>query len=456
VTSPHRLTVVGLGPGDPALLTVEAQRTLAAAPEVWLRTARHPAVPGLPVGPRYESFDQAYEQAASFEETYERIVRRVFELAARPDGVVYAVPGHPLVGEATVRAILERAASAATTVHIIPGLSFIDILAPAIGLDPLADGLLVLDALSLTGRHDVLTPERPTLIAQVYDQRAASQVKLALLDLYPADHPVSVVTAAGTPDLAVRDIALRQLDHAGAFDHLTSVFVPPLSPIDDLRSFAGLRSVIARLRSPEGGCPWDLEQTHDTLKRFLLEEAYEALDALDEGHPHRIEEELGDLLMQVVLHAQVAEDAGDFAIEDVLASISAKLIRRHPHVFGDVQVSGSAEVLRNWEDLKKEERGGASILAAVPHAMPALAQARSLYGRADKAGLAIAPHAAAGAIENEFGAGSGITADALGDLLFALVAEAARHNLDAEESLRMAIRRFREEVSLLEPTRSDP
>lgn len=455
VTSP-KLTIVGLGPGDASLLTLEAHQCLASAGQVWLRTARHPTVTGLPPGPRYESFDEVYDTGRSFHDVYEAIVGRVLELAARPQGAVYAVPGHPLVGEATVRALIDRAPPLGITLRIVAGLSFFDALAPVLGLDPLADGLLMLDALSLTPKNHVLVPQRPTVIAQVYDERAASQVKLALLDLYSPEHPVRVVSGAGTTDLQVNELPLRALDRSGQFDHLTSVFVPALLAIEDLRSFQGLRSVVARLRAPEGGCPWDLEQTHETLKRFLLEEAYEALDALDEAQPDRIEEELGDLLMQVVLHAQVAEDAGEFAIEDVLASITAKLIRRHPHVFGDTEVTGSQDVLRNWDELKKAERGDGPLLAAVPKAMPALAQAQSLQTRASKAGLDIATsHAAADALEHQLNAQGGIDPDSLGQLLFAIVGLAARHNVDAEESLRMAIRHFREEVSRVEASRNE-
>ncbi|MDP9237067.1 MAG: nucleoside triphosphate pyrophosphohydrolase [Chloroflexota bacterium] len=455
MTSPMKLTIVGLGPGDSSLLTLEAREALASAGEVWLRTARHPTVSGLPSGPRYESFDDAYEAGRSFDDVYEAIVGRVLELATRPQGVLYAVPGHPLVGEATVRALVERGPPLGIAVRIVAGLSFLDVLAPALGLDPLADGLLMLDALSLVGKTHRLVPGRPTVIAQVYDQRAASQVKLALLDLYPPDHAVRVVSGAGTAELRVDNVPLRLLDRSGRFDHLTSLFVPPLPASEDVRSFAGLRGVVARLRAPVGGCPWDLEQTHDTLKRFLLEEAYEALDALDEGQPHRIEEELGDLLMQVVLHAQVAEDAEEFAIEDVLASITGKLIRRHPHVFGTTQVSGPQDVLRNWDELKKAERGDAPLLAAVPKAMPALAQAQSLQARASKAGFDMdARRAAADALERQLGVEGGIEPDAFGDLLFTMVGLAVQHDVDAEESLRMAIRAFREKVSGLEAARN--
>lgn len=439
----HRLTVVGIGPGDPAHLTVAARDTLAAAPEVWLRTARHPTVAALPAGPRYLSFDDVYDAAPSFDEVYETIVARVLALAARPDGAVYAVPGHPMFGEATVGALLARAPAAGIEVRIIPGVSFADEAAAALGIDPLAGGLLLLDALALSERSRLLVPQRPTLIAQVYDGRAASHAKLALLETYPPEHTVRIVAAG-----AVRETTVERLDRDTMFDHLTTLFVPPLTATADVRSFEGLRAVVARLRAPEGGCPWDLEQTHATLKRYLLEEAYEALDALDDGDPKRMAEELGDLLMQVLLHAQVAEDDGEFVIEDVIAAIATKLIRRHPHVFGETEVSGAQEVLRNWETLKKEERGDAPLLDAVPKALPALAQAQSVQSRAAKAGLAPAP-ATPAALEGALAGALARTTsvEALGELLFGIVELAREHEIDAEEALRLAVRRFRAHVA---------
>ena len=447
------LIIVGLGPGDAALLTVEARDLLAGAGEVWLRTSRHPTVAGLPVGPVYHSFDEIYEREPSFDAVYEAIVAQVLELATRPQGVIYAVPGHPLFGEATVRALLGRAADAGITTRIVAGVSFVDTVAVALALDPLDDGLLIIDALALGAHRRSLVPERPTIIAQVYDRRAASQAKLALLECYPPDHVVRIVRGAGGDATDIIETPLAQLDHADQFDHLVSVYVPPLGLLDDTRSFEGLRAVVARLRSPDGGCPWDLEQTHETLKRYLLEEAYEAIDALDDGDPHRLAEELGDLLMQIVLHAQVAEDNGDFAIEDVVRSIAEKLIRRHPHVFGDVTVSGSGEVLRNWDTLKKQERGDQPLLDAVPKAMPALAQAQSLQSRAAKAAL-FAPPAGADEVARALTSFANAIADdaqtRLGELLFATVALAREHEVDAEEALRLALRRFRVDVAARE------
>jgi len=449
------LIVVGLGPGDASLLTVEARDVIAAAPEVWLRTARHPTVAGLPAGPRYESFDEIYEREPSFEAVYDAIVGRVLELAGRPEGAVYAVPGHPLFGEATVRSLLLRAPEAGVSMRIVAGVSFVDTIATALGLDPLTDGLLILDALSLGDRRRMLVPERPTIVAQVYDRRAASQAKLALLSAYPPDHPVRIVRASGTGEGDVIETTLARLDHEDAFDHLVTLYLPPLGLTGDVRSFEGLRAVVARLRSPDGGCPWDLEQTHETLKRFLLEEAYEALDALDAGEPHKLAEELGDLLMQVVLQAQVAEDADEFVIEDVIASITEKLIRRHPHVFGDVEVEGAGDVIRNWDALKKDERGDAPLLDAVPQAMPALAQAQSVQSRAAKAGIGpaiVPPDAVTRMLRDLTSATDAVTAAQLGDLLFGVVALARDRDLDAEESLRLAVRRFREQVAAAEQT----
>ncbi|HEX5479654.1 MAG TPA: nucleoside triphosphate pyrophosphohydrolase [Dehalococcoidia bacterium] len=442
-----RITVIGLGPGDASLLTIEARDALAAAPEVWLRTARHPTVTGLPGGPRYESFDGLYESLDTFDAVYDAIIGRLLELARQPAGVVYAVPGHPLVGEATVRGLLERAPAEAIDVSVLPAVSFVDTALVALGLDPLAGGLMVLDALALGDHRRLLVPERPTLIAQLYDRRAATQAKLALLESYPPEHPVRVLRATGTAAAAVEAVTLAELDRSDAFDHLTTLYLPAVPLTLDVRSFEGLRAIIARLRAPEGGCPWDLEQTHETLKRFLLEEAYEALDALDEGEPARMVEELGDLLMQVVLHAQVAEDDGEFVIEDVLGSIGAKLVRRHPHVFGEVSVDGASDVIRNWDALKKEERGEQPLLDAVPRTMPALAQAQAVQSRASKAGLAADSRRPVVTME-------AATAEELGDLLFAVVEHARARDLDAEEALRLAVRRFRTRVGDAERSRT--
>ncbi len=214
------------------------------------------------------------------------------------------------------------------------------------------------------------------------------------------------------------------------------------------RRLLDLLRVMARLRGPDG-CPWDREQTHQTLGRHLLEEAHETLEAIDDGDPERLREELGDLLLQVVFHAEMARLEGTFDIDDVASAITAKLVRRHPHVFGDVRVSSADEVLVNWEQIKKEEKGEHAVDDEIPATLPALARAAKVQRRAAGSGFDWRTREAALAkVREELGelerAGPGEAEDELGDLLFAVAAVGRRLNLDPETALRKATRRFAE------------
>ena len=206
--------------------------------------------------------------------------------------------------------------------------------------------------------------------------------------------------------------------------------------------------VMARLRGPDG-CPWDLEQDHRTLARHLLEEAHEVLEAIDDGDPGRLREELGDLLLQVVFHAQMAADAGSFDVDDVAAGITAKLIRRHPHVFGDVEVSGAEEVLVNWERIKAEEKGEKPVEDDIPATLPAVARAAKVQRRAAGWGFEWrSTEAAMAKLHEELSELESATGDEaedeLGDVLFAAVSVARRLGVDAESALRRSTRRFAE------------
>jgi len=445
---PH-ITIVGLGPGAFDHLTQEAIAILSQASEVWLRTARHPVVSHLPVGPAIHSFDSLYEEAQTFEEVYATIAQQVLALGARAEGVVYAVPGHPLVGEATVTQVLKAAREAGIPTHIVPGLSFIEPTLTALALDAL-DGLQVVDALDVIGSYyPILNPDRPALIAQVYSRAVASDLKLVLMNLYPDEHQTALVDAAGTTAETVNWGPLYEIDHR---DHtpLTSLYVAPLPYVG---GFEHLLETVAHLRSPEG-CPWDREQTHASLRETLLEETYEVLEALDGEDDDALCEELGDLLLQVVMHAQIAGEEGVFQMADVIAHIDAKLRRRHPHVWGEVQVAGAHDVVINWEAIKREERENAHtdkarfLLDGVPKTLPALAQAHAFSSRAARVGLDMVRAAAdvahiQQAVETLLQAHSveerGI---ALGEALFAIVQCADRLELDPEAALREANERF--------------
>jgi tetrapyrrole methylase family protein/MazG family protein len=453
-----QITVIGLGPGAPEQLTRAAWDTLSQADVVWLRTARHPVVPYLPKGPVVHSFDGLYEKADSFEAVYAAIVQKVLELGSRQEGVVYAVPGHPLVGESTVTRVLLEARAAEIPVHIVPGLSFIEPTLTALSLDPL-DGLQIVDALDLTGTHyPILNPDVPVLVAQVYSRAVASELKLVLMDVYPDEHPVALVHAAGTSTEAVIWGPLYEIDHSDATP-LTSLYVPPLSSIGGFEHF---QETVAHLRSPEG-CPWDREQTHASLRATLLEETYEVLDAIDADDIDALREELGDLLLQVVLHVQIANEEGEFQMADVIAGIDAKLKHRHPHVWGDVQVADAQEVTVNWEIIKRQERAdnGAeqrSLLDGVPKALPALAQAFAYSSRAARVGLDwMQTDAVIAQVKHIVGAlckakTPEIQAEALGDLLFVIGKWSRRLELDPEGVLREANARFAQRLRYVEQT----
>ncbi|MCD6518697.1 MAG: nucleoside triphosphate pyrophosphohydrolase [Anaerolineae bacterium] len=453
---PPGVTIVGLGPGDIQQLTLEAWQVIESAPEIYLRTRHHPAVKGLPQGKAYHSFDAIYEEKETFAEVYEEIAQRIIALGRRPEGVIYAVPGHPLVGESSVLRILALAKEEGLPTRVVGGLSFLEPTFAALGIDPF-DGLQVCDATTLAQRHHpLLDPDVAALVAQLYNRELAAEVKLTLMNLYHDDHPIKLVRHAGMPEEEVRELALYQLDRQEGLDHLTSLYIPPLPKPGSLSSY---QDVVARLRAPDG-CPWDRQQTHCSLRPHLLEETYEVLAALDADDMEALKEELGDLLLQVFLHAQIACEEGDFKLIDSVQHAIAKLIRRHPHVFGDRHVRDAQEVLRNWEQIKREEKnqegGFHSMLEGINKALPALSQAMEIQRRVARVGFdwPEAKPVAAKVLEElqEFRQASNEEeqANELGDLLFSLVNLARWYNIDPESALREANQRFMRRFAAIE------
>ncbi len=441
------ITIVGLGPGDPGALTRRAWEVLSAAPEIYLRTERHPTVAALPPGPTYHSFDALYETADDFAALYQTIAQRVVELGSRPEGVVYAVPGHPLVGEATVLHILDQAGT--LSVDIVAGLSFIEPALTALGLDAL-DGLQVFDAVQVAAmHHPPINPDAPALLAQLYNQTIASGAKLVLMNQYPDDHPTALVHAAGTPDALVERIPLYEIDRSTHLAHLTTLYIAPLPAAG---SFEAFQDTVAHLRAPDG-CPWDREQSHQSLRRTLLEETYEVLEAIDADDPEAMCEEFGDLLLQIVLQTQIAVDEGEWHMADVVRAINTKIIRRHPHVWGSTEANNAGEVGINWEQIKKKEREDkgqkdVSLLDGVPRTVPALFQAYRYQERAARVGFDWDD--IAGVIETlkseidevEAAAAPDELASEVGDLFFSLVNWARWIGIEPESALREANARF--------------
>ncbi len=445
------ITILGLGPGRINQLTLEAWQLLTEASELYLRTCRHPTVAGLPPHLQWHSFDALYDQAEDFEHVYDAIASQVVQLAQRPQGVIYAVPGHPLVGEATVTRILNLAEQAGINARVIGAPSFIEPVLEALRLDAMG-GLQIFDALDLASmHHPPLNPDVPAIVGQLYSRQIAAEVKLTLMNQYPDEHPMTILQAAGTPSQRSESLPLYELDRRD-YDHLTTLYVPPLAQPGGLEMF---QDTIARLRAPDG-CPWDREQTHQTLSRNLMEEAFEVLQVLDADDAGALCEELGDLLLQIVLHSQIAVESGEFSMAQVVAHIDAKIKRRHPHVFGNIQVSGVDDVISNWEAIKQGEREQAnhqaatnkSILAGVPAALPALAQAEAYGERAARLGFDWPNIAGVLDKVNEELRELEQTTEAqartaeFGDLLFALVNVARWLGIDPEAALRQANAKF--------------
>lgn len=455
------LTIVGLGPGSGELLTRQAWQVVSEAQLLFLRTARHPAVADLPPTVRRESFDHLYETADAFATVYEQIVAELMARVRRGEQVVYAVPGHPHVAEATVTALLEAATEAALPLTVVPGLSFVEPSLTALNVDAL-DGLQLFDALALAVyHHPPVNPDVPLLLGQVYNRLIAGELKLALMAIYPDEHEVTLVHAAGTAAERLEIVPLYAIDRSPSIDHLTSLYLPPL-PIPS--SLPALAEAVAVLRSPQG-CPWDQEQTPQSLRSGLVEEMAEVLEALDNADPLSLREELGDLLLHIVMQAQMGREEEQFRLHEIVGEIYAKIKRRHPHVWGDWEVADSQEVTANWEAIKAREkataRGGGkaqptSLLDEIPATLPALAQAQKIQTRVRKVGFDWPTiEGVVAKVKEEIGeleaTAQPVEQQAeLGDILFALVNWARWLGVDAESALREANLRFERRFRLLE------
>jgi tetrapyrrole methylase family protein/MazG family protein len=445
------LAIVGLGPGGADLLTAEARRLLSRARVVFVRSPGHPALAALPQKATVRSLHHLFRGKRSLEQVYDAIVDQVLGEARRVDRVVYAAVGDPLTDDG-LAGVLHAACQEEglpCTVAAAPGLR--QALCRALDLDAMTLPIRVVDALSPR-----LDTQRSVFITQVCRRWLASRLRTKLLERYPPEHPVAVVQVGEDDGPSAREVPLERLDRARRYSALTCLYLPPLSRERDRRSFAGLQQIVARLRAPDG-CPWDREQTHESLKSYVIEEAYEVLAALDEGDLEKLREELGDLLWQVMIHVQIASEAGEFEMGDVLAGIGDKLVRRHPHVFGDAHVDSAEEVVSNWEVLKQRERDkDHPLLSSVPQAMPALAHTRALLDRA--AGVGFEWPDVAGALDKLVEEVSELAQvedaaqrrDEFGDVLFVLVAVARHLDVNAEEALRLAARKFRRRFSAME------
>ena len=449
------VTVVGLGPGPVGLVTQETIEAISSSTTRFVRTTRHPSA--TLVGSAV-SFDDEYERHDTFAEVYAAIAARVADAALKNGSALYAVPGSPGVLEDGVRRLL---ADERLEVRVLSAVSFLDLAWLRLGIDPVDAGVRLVDAHRFA--ESAANSAGPFLVAQCHADWVLSEIKLAH-ESARGDERVTVLHHLGLTDERVLDTTWDDLDrlersHGLVVDHLTSLYVPQLAePVAG--EMARLHALARTLREQ---CPWDREQTHASLVRYLIEETYEvvdALNALDDDDPSTDEaliEELGDLLYQIEFHTTIAEQQGRFSLADVARTTHEKLVRRHPHVFGDVQATNAGDVVTTWDEIKRAERAAKIVddapdfFAGVSRAAPSLSLAQKLQKRAAEVGFDWPDvHGASAKLDEEIGelrvaAQSGdpaVVRMELGDVLFSVVNVARKLGLDAETALRDAADKF--------------
>lgn len=450
------IRIIGLGPGEADSLTVGTLKILKECKKIYMRTDRHPTIEYIKeLHISFETYDHAYNNFDTFDEVYSFIAEDLIEKHALYGDIVYGVPGHPLVAEKSVLILMELCKKNNIEFEIKSAVSFIDVVMERLNIDPI-EGLMVIDAFDMQTK--VLDKRVGTIITQVHDKYITAEVKIKLQEYYSDDTEIIFIRAAGVEGQeSIRKMPLYELDRQEDIDHLTSIYIPKKA--EDKKDFNDLLDIMSILRSQEG-CPWDREQTHESLKNYVVEEAYEVVEAIEENDYDKIVEELGDVLFQVVFHAEIGREDGYFNIGDVIAAICNKMINRHPHVFGDGQAANSKEVLEKWDEIKNKEKNMKSVKEQMEHVaktLPSLIRAYKIQEKAKKIDNQI--------WENSFDAlnkNFSILKDVynaddksrileeIGSILFSIVAISREKEISPEEALNKAIKSYTDKIIAIE------
>ncbi|MCL2498155.1 MAG: nucleoside triphosphate pyrophosphohydrolase [Symbiobacteriaceae bacterium] len=456
--------LLGLGCGNSADLTLKTVELLQSGLPVFLRTVNHPTVSWLrEQGVVFTSFDSFYQEAENFTSLYQDIATKIISEAVKLGELIYGVPGHPLVAEQVSQLLLaeEKAPTGSPIeVRVYSAVSAIEGITTALGIDP-AQGLIIQDALA----YKEVAGDMPQLLLQVYSPLVAADLKLTLMASYPDDTPVTLVRAAGIPqEETIVNLPLHELDHIPWIDHLTSIYIPGGNlRVPAVVALDPLVAVMEQLRGPEG-CPWDQEQDHFSLRPYCIEEAWEVVTAIEGGVSRELVDELGDLLLQIAFHACIAAETGEFDLADVVTAICDKMIRRHPHVFGELHFDSSAQVLQSWEQIKQAERAEVAqewqpLLQGVGEGMPALSRARKIQEKVagvgfdwrDASGPAAKVREELMELDAALVANDPIRGEQeFGDLLFSLVNWSRHVHIDPELALLGSCREFCERFFKME------
>ena len=441
-----QITVISLGPGDPKLLTLQTLDILRKSRHLILRTSRHRTANWLrEEGVIFTDFDALYDEYEDFDQLHAEMARLLCEEAAE-HALTFAVIDAQTDG--AVRA-LRASCPEDARVTILPGITMAD---SCMALLPesfeQSGSVRVLPAMDAV--QAAPDPATPQLITEIFDRVLASDLKLRLADLYGDEAEVVLFPSSVKINRKPLVIPLMELDRQRTYDHTVCLYIPAMDLHHRERfCFDDLLQVMHTLRQQ---CPWDGEQTHESLRKYLIEEAYEAVGAIDEDDMDHLADELGDVLLQIAFHADIAQEVGEFSISDVTTAIVRKMIYRHAHIFGNVHCDTAEEVTQSWEKLKKAEKGlttQSSVLADVSQGLPALMRASKVQKKAAQVGfdwddaIGALPkiHEEADEVLAELEAGRD-PGEELGDLLFSCVNVARLAGLEPELLLKAATEKF--------------
>lgn len=444
--------ILGLGLNPENDLTLKAYKTLKEAKKIYLRTEVHTGIDFLKKeNIEYTSFDYLYESEEDFDELYKKMAEEVIN--APYESVVFAVPGSCVYAEKSAVMI---ANDKRVKTRIINSISFVDGVFSSLKVDALNLGYKVIDALSIdTQKPD---PYSYTIVCQVYNRMAASDLKLRLMEFYDEETDIYLVNALTTNEERIKEIKLYDLDREEV-DHLSSVVIPPVNYKKSLSQMDSFMELIRFLRSDKG-CPWDRKQTHESLKPYLLEECYEVFEAIDEDDDYALMEELGDVLLQIILHCSIGEEDSAFNLYDVTKGIGEKIIRRHPYVFSDVTLEGE-DTSKVWKATKKEEKKYESYtdtLISVPKTFPSLMYAAKVQKRAGDANFDFESYKESldkvyeelEEFKNELKNKTDGLFDEAGDILFSIVNTFRMLGIDSEAALKKSSEKFIDRFRVVE------
>ncbi len=453
-----KIYIVGLGPGSIKALTLGAIERIHSGDKNFIRTEEHPTLQyfidkDIP----FKSYDYIYEREEELEKVYENIADELIREVEENETINYFVPGNPMVAEKTVEILMDRDIE----IEIVSGMSFIEPMIELVERDPIK-GLKIVDGEEFS--RLMIDINTDMIITQVYNQRILSDIKIIISEVYGDEYNIYIIHNAGIEGKEqVHNIPIYSLDRIGDIGHLTSIYIPKISKKDKkVFDFLDLVGIMEILRG-EDGCPWDMEQDHRSIRQNLVEEAYEVVDAIDMGDIDAIVEELGDLLLQVIFHCQIAYDEGNFNLIEVTSALGNKLIYRHPHIFLEKRLENSKEVVYNWNKLKDLQRDFASFtekLKVLPK-FPSLMKSTKLQKKAAEIGFdwkdiqgpmdkVTEEYKEVIEAMNIFGKGHERVEEEIGDLFFAVVNLSRFLEVDPEIALNRTNNKFVERFALME------